>query len=108
MHLFRLGLNVLFLLTVSCLPMDPYKNFENQLQAEVGENINDVPSHSWQIQPKLVFKEPMPNGNIEYHYEFENYRGLCRYALEVDPTTHKIVGWKYVGEDKDKACFLIP
>jgi len=88
--------------------MNPYRNFEDRLQSEVGESINEVPSPSWQIRPKLVFKEPLPNGNIEYHYAFENYRGLCRYALEVDPATNKIVGWRYDGADKDKACFLIP
>lgn len=108
MLLFRIGSAVALLLITSCLPMDPYKYFQDQLQAEVGESINDVPPHSWQVQPKLVATEPLPNGNTEYLYEFENYRGLCRYVLEVDPKTSKIVGWKYVGEDKDKACFLIP
>ena len=108
MQLFRFVCGVLFLMTVSCLPMNPYKNFEDRLQAEVGENINEVPPPSWQIQPKLVFKEPLPNGNIEYHYVFENIRGLCRYVFEVDPTTGKIVGWRYDGEDKDKACFDSP
>ena len=88
--------------------MDPYKYFEDQLQAEVGESINHVPPHSWQVRPKLVSTEPIPDGNIEYHYEFENYRGWCRYILQVNPTTRKIVGWRYDGEDEDKACFLIP
>jgi hypothetical protein len=106
--LFRLGSAAMLLLIISCLPMNPYKYFEDQLQAEVGESMNDVPPHSWQVQPKLIATEPLPDGNIGYHYEFENYRGVCRYVLEVDPKTHKIVSWKYAGEDKEKACFLIP
>jgi hypothetical protein len=106
--LFRIGSAAALLLTISCLPMNPYKYFQEQLQAEVGENIADVPPPSWQVHPKLVSKKPLPDGNIGYHYEFENYRGVCRYVLEVDPKTRKIVGWKYAGEDKDKACFLIP
>lgn len=106
--LFRISSAGALLLVISCLPMDPYKYFQEQLQAEVGENIAAVPPHSWQVQPKLVSKEPLPNGNIGYHYEFENYRGVCRYVLKVDPATHKIVGWRYESEDKDRACFLIP
>jgi len=107
-HLFRIILVILFLLTISCLSLDPYKNFEDQLQAEVGESIDDARSYSWHVRPELVSTDPLPNGNIAYHYEYENYRGLCRYVFEVDPTTRKIVDWRYDGEDKDKACFVIP
>ena len=107
-HLFRIVLVILFLLTVSCLPFDPYKKFEDQLHSEIGKSINDVPSYSWHVRSELVFKTPLPNGNIEYHYAFENIRGFCRYVLTVDPTTRKIVGWRYDGEDKDKACFDSP
>jgi len=106
--LFRIGSAAALIPIISCLPMDPYKYFQHQLQAEVGENIDNVPPHSWQVRPKLVAIKPLLNGNTEYLYEFENYRGLCRYVLEVDPKTRRIVGWKYEGEDKDKACFLIP
>jgi hypothetical protein len=107
-HLSRTVLVILFLLTVSCLPFDPYKKFEDQLQSEIGQSIDDVPSYSGHVRSELAFKTPLPNGNIEYHYVFENIRGLCRYVFEVDPTTCKIVGWRYDGEDKDKACFDSP
>ena len=107
-HLFRVVLATLFLLTISCLSFDPYKKFEDQLQSEIGKSIDDVPSYSGHVRSELAFKTPLPNGNIEYHYVFENIRGLCRYVLTVDPSTGKIVGWRYDGEDKDKACFDSP
>jgi hypothetical protein len=107
-HLFRIVPAILFLMTISCLSFDPYKKFEDQLQSEIGKSIDDVPSYSWHVRPELVYTTPLPNGNIEYHYVFENIRGLCRYVFAVEPTTRKIVGWRYDGEDKDKACFDSP
>ena len=107
-QLFRIVLVSLVLLPISCLPFDPYKRFEDQLQSEIGKSIDDVPSYSWHVRSKLVFKTPLPNGNIEYHYVFENIRGLCRYAFTVDPATRKIVDWRYDGEDQDQACFDSP
>lgn len=107
-HRYRIVLVTVILLTSSCLPFDPYKKFEDQLQSEIGKSIDDVPSYSWHVRSKLVFTTPLPNGNIDYHYVYENIRGLCRYVLAVDPATRKIVGWKYDGEDKDRACFDSP
>ena len=107
-HLFRVVLFALFLTTTSCVSLDPYKYFEDQLQAEVGKSIDDAPSYPWRVRPDLVFTKPLSNGHIEYHYVYENIRGLCRYLFEVDPTTRRIVNWKYDGQDKDKACFLNP
>ena len=106
-RLFKIALVILVPLTISCVSVDPYIYFQEQLQAEVGESIDAVPPSSWRVRPDLVFKAPLPNGHIEYHYEFENIRGLCRFALEVDPATRKILGWRYDGEDKDKACFFV-
>jgi hypothetical protein len=108
LHLFTIVLVSLFLLTISCISVDPYKYFEDQLQAQVGESIDDAFSYPWRVRPDLLFTEPLSNGKIEYHYAYENLRGLCRYVLEVDPTTRKIVDWRYDGEDKDKACFVNP
>jgi len=107
-HLFRAVLAILFLLTISCLPFDPYKKFEDQLQSEIGKSIDDVPSNSGDVRSELAFTTLLPNGNIEYHYVYENIRGLCRYVFTVNPTTRKIVGWRYDGEDQDKACFDSP
>ncbi len=107
-HRFRIVPAILCLMTISCLTFNPYKKFQDQLQSEIGKSIDDVPSYSWHVRPELVFKTLLPNGNIEYHYVFENIRGLCRYVFTVDPTTRKIVGWRYDGEDKDKACFDSP
>ena len=107
-HLFRIVPVILFVLTISCLPFDPYKQFEDQLQSEIGKSIDDATSHSWRVRSELIFTKPLPDGNIEYHYVFENIRGLCRYVLAVDPTTRRVVGWRYDGEDKDKACFDSP
>ena len=107
-HFFKRVVVILFLLTISCLPADPYKHFEDQLQAAVGESIEDAPSYSSHARPDLAFTERLSNGNLGYHYAYENIRGLCRYIFEVDPTTHKIVAWRYDGEDKDKACFASP
>jgi hypothetical protein len=101
-------LALLFVLTTSCLSLDPYKNFEVHLQREIGESIDDVRSPSWSYRPELISTKSLPNGNLEYRYAFENYRGICRYAFEVDPATRRIVAWRYDGEDKDKACFVIP
>jgi hypothetical protein len=106
--LLRVFLAILFLLTISCLPFDPYKKFEDQLQSEIGKSIDEVPPYSWQVRSELAFTSPLPNGNMEYHYVFDNIRGLCRYVFTVDPTTGKIVDWKYDREDKDKACFDSP
>jgi hypothetical protein len=105
---FRIFLISLFLLTTSCLSLDPYKRFEDQLQAQVGGSIDDASLYSWSVQPELVFTKPLPGGHIEYHYQFENFRGLCRYVFEVDSTTRRIIDWRYDGEDKDKACFVVP
>jgi hypothetical protein len=101
-------LALLFVLTTSCLSVDPYKIFEDRLQAEVGKRIDDARSPSRLNPSELISTRSLPNGNVQYRYAFENYRGICRYALEVDPATHRIVVWRYDGEDKDKACFVIP
>jgi len=101
-------LTLSFFLTTSCLSVDPYKIFEDRLQAELGKSIDDARSPSRFNQSELISTKSLPNGNIEYRYAFENYRGICRYALEVDPATHRIMAWRYDGEDKDKACFVIP
>lgn len=97
-----------FFLATSCLSVDPYKNFEDQLQREVGKCIDNARSPSRRNQSELISTRSLPNDNVEYRYAFENYRGICRYALEVDPATRRIVAWRYDGEDKDKACFVIP
>ena len=107
-YCYRIMLALLFILATSCLSVDPYKNFEDQLQREVGESIDDARSPSRLNRPELISTKSLPNGNLEYRYAFENYRGICRYAYEVDPATHRIVAWRYDGEDKDKACFVIP
>jgi hypothetical protein len=107
-HLFRIVLVIFFFLTVSCASLDPYENFKSHLQAEVGENIDDAPSYSHRAQPNSISTNPLQNGNIEYHYEYKNFQGICRYVFEVDPKTRKIVDWRYDGEDKDKACFVNP
>ncbi len=107
-HLIRIVLLLLFLLTISCVPIDPYKNFKDQMQAKIGERIDGQPAYSGRARPDLSFTKQLPNGNIEYHYAYENFRGLCRYVFEVDPATRRIVAWRYAGEDKDKACFINP
>jgi len=107
-YLFRMVLVILFLLTNFCVSVDPYKYFEAEMQAEVGKSVDDAPSYPWRVRPYLVFTKSLLNGHFEYHYVYENIRGLCRYVFEVDPTTRKIVDWRYDGEDKDKACFVIP
>lgn len=107
-QLFKIFLISSFMLTVSCAPLDPYENFESHLQAEVGESIDDAPSYSHRAQPRSISADPLINGNLEYHYEYKNFRGICRYVFEVDPKTHKIVGWRYDGEAKDKACVVNP
>ena len=99
---------MLGLLTTACMSLDPYQYFQDQMQAEVGENIDAAPFHSWRVRPELIFTAPLPNGDVEYHYGFENIRGVCRFVLVVDPATRKIVDWRYDGQDKDKACFSMP
>jgi len=105
---FKIMLSLLCILTISCLSADPYKAFEARLQAEVGDSIDDARSASRLSQSKLISTIQLPNGNLEYRYAFENYRGICRYAFEVDLATRRILAWRYDGEDKDKACFVIP
>jgi len=107
-HVLNIVLLILFQLIISCVPIDPYKNFKDQMQAKVGESIEGALSYSGRARPDLAYTQPLSNGNIEYHYAYENFRGLCRYVFEVDPTTRKIVDWRYDGEDKDKACFINP
>jgi hypothetical protein len=107
-HLFRIGLSIWFLLTISCLATDPYKDFEDQLQNRIGESMDGAPLPAGRARPDLAFTKPLSNGNLEYHHAYENLRGLCRYVLVVDPTTGKIVDWRYDGADRDKACFTAP
>ncbi len=40
----------------------------------------------------------------EYRYKY--YRGDCRYMLEVDPGTRKIVDARFEGEELD--CIIVP
>jgi len=99
---------MLSLITItSCTHIDPYDNFKNILQAEIGKKIDNAPYYTWRYQPKSI-SEPLPNGNIEYKYEYISIRGICRYIFEVSPITHTVISWRYDGEDKDKACFVNP
>lgn len=88
-----------------CL-IDPYENFKEIMDSEVGHNIDVDAQHTFRANPADI--RTLPNGNLEYRYVGKDFRGTCKYIFEVDKTTHKIIGWRYDGEDKDKACFVNP
>jgi hypothetical protein len=93
-------------LAVSSCVTDEYENFQQIMDAQVGQSMDDVPYYSFRAQPSGT--KTLPNGNLEYRYVRKRFRGICKYILEVDNKTHKVVAWRYDGADKDKACFVNP
>lgn len=94
----------LLLLSVSsCGSVTPHENFKNTMSYSVGKSIDDPPRITGAYPDALVSSKILPNGNIENQYR---WRGTCRYFFEIDQQTHKIVGWRFEGSERD--CEIVP
>ena len=76
------------------------------MDAQVGQSIDNASYYGFRSRPVDI--KTLPSGNFEYRYVLGSFRGTCKYILEVDKTTRKVIAWHYDGEDKDKACFVNP
>ena len=45
--------------------------------------------------------QQLPGGNLEYVFD---HTGECKYALEVDKSTRRFVGWRFFGNPD--ACWM--
>lgn len=76
------------------------------MDSEVGQSIDNAPYYGFRSRWDEI--KTLPNGKLEYKYTLKNFRGTCKYILEVDKITRMVVAWRYDGEDKDNACFVNP
>lgn len=87
----------------SCSSVTPHENFKNFLRSNLGKSIDDPSSDVARYPQLLVDSKLLPNGDIENQYR---WRGSCRYYFEIDQQTHKIVGWRFEGSERD--CEIVP
>lgn len=83
--------------------VSPHQNFVDHLNATVGKNIDEIPPYQLPHSENLIDSKLLKNGNTENTYK---YRGTCRYILEVDSQSRKIVSATYEGKDED--CYINP
>lgn len=94
---------VLLPLLASCSSLTPHENFKNFLKNNVGKRADDPSSDVARYPQLLIDSQVLPNGNTENKYL---WRGACRYFLEIDSITRKIVGWRFEGSEHD--CEIVP
>ena len=99
-----LGIMSMMLSLSGCI--SAYENFKEIMESEIGQIIDNAPYYGFRSRPVDI--KTLPNGNFEYRYTLKNFRGTCKYILEVEKSTRKVIAWRYDGEDKDKACFVNP
>jgi len=87
----------------ACSAVTPHENFKNFLRNNLGKSVDDPSSDVARYPQLLVGSQVLPNGNIENQYR---WRGACRYFLEIDQQTRKIVGWRFEGSERD--CEIVP
>ena len=93
----------LFISGCAFFAASPHDNFIAHLNSQIGKNIDEVPYYQIPHREDMINSKNLPNGNIENEYK---YRGTCRYFYEINPVTHKIVGARFEGNDKD--CSINP
>lgn len=81
----------------------PHQNFVDHLNATVGKSIDEIPPYQLPHPEDLLESKLLGNGNTENKYK---YRGTCRYILEINPQSRKIVNARYEGKDED--CYVNP
>jgi len=96
-------IGILFLPGCGLFASSPHDNFLAILKDTTGQNIDDVPPVMLPHKEDLIDSKILSNGNIENKYKF---RGACKYFLEVDPKSRKIVGSRYEGNNTE--CIMNP
>ena len=91
-------------LLLGCVSVSPHENFKNALYANIGYKLKDI-QPGWARDLDLIDTLSLPNGNTEYRY-LSIFPGPCRYMFEVDPSTSKIVGARFEGNETD--CVIYP
>lgn len=85
-------------------PVDvPHENFKLLMKNKIGMKYDDPPDFTGIDTEQFISSNALLNGNMENGYR---YRRSCVYFLEIDPDTHKIVGWRFEGSTSD--CSVAP
>lgn len=87
----------------SCSSVTPHENFQMILGRSVGKSMDDPPRITNAYSDRFLSSTVLQNGNIENKYL---WYGECRYYFEIDQKTHKIVGWRFEGSERD--CRINP
>jgi hypothetical protein len=89
------GAALLSIVIGACASTDSaHENFKNIMNAKVGTRSDSPSARLWRDPAARISVRTLNNGNVE-----EGYRQwrACKYYFEIEPTTQKIVGWRYEG-----------
>ena len=87
----------------SCVILTPHENFKHNMQANIGNKVDDPSSVLMRYRQYVYDSKVLKNGNIE-----TEYRPIirCRVFFEIDVKTNIIIGWRFEGDEKD--CIIVP
>jgi hypothetical protein len=98
MPIARCALSVLLLF--GCNGIDPYENFRQLRQSQVGKNADDPSTDVGRLYSNRIGEKILPNGNLEVGFT----RGPdCQYFYEIEKPTRRIAGWR-----SEENCFTRP
>lgn len=80
-----------------------HEKFKLLMESKIGMKYDDPPSATGINTEQFVSSMILLNRNMENGYI---YRRSCVYFLEINPDTHKIVGWRFEGSTSD--CSVLP
>lgn len=99
-----LGLMLLTTLLTACAAAErAHLNFKNAMQWQVGRSADDPYVNYNRYSENRGPSQTISNGNIEREYRFGPG---CQVFFEIDKLTRKIIGWRYIGSEKN--CQIAP
>jgi hypothetical protein len=87
----------------ACATGAAHENFVTTMGGQVGRSASDPNISINRYRERRGSVANLASGNAEQHYRFGP---RCDVYFEIDRTSQKVVGWRYVGNKDD--CAIVP